>query len=89
MTPKEAVASAKLHLAELLAGEGLLPPTLEEIWFDKKEKSWVVTLGILRQDDSGKVLGRLGLRDLKVVRILDKDGSMVAVRDRLNESLQQ
>ena len=85
MLPKQAVAAAKQQLVDIFAGEGIAPPTLEEIWFDQDEKAWVVTFGIRRIDDAGKVIDRLGLRDLKVVRISDQDGSILAIRDRLSD----
>ena len=85
MTPKEAVAIAKQQLVDLFAGENLLPPTLEEIWFDDGQASWVVTLGVRRADDDGKIMGRLGLKDIKVVRISNADGGIVSIRDRFAE----
>jgi hypothetical protein len=89
LQPKEAVAAAKKQLIEIFSGEGIAPPTLEEIWYDEVEQVWVVTLGVRRVDQAGKIVDRLGLRDYKAVRVSDKDGSVVAIRDRFNDALAQ
>lgn len=85
MEPREAVAAAKKHLIDIFAGENIEPPTLEEVWFDAKDQTWAVTLAVRRKGAAGSVIDRLGLHDLKVVRIADKDGRVVAIRDRLND----
>lgn len=91
MDAKEAATAAKKHLAEILSDEAIAPPTLEEIWFESSEQVWYVTLGVRRlteADTAGSVANRLGLSripDYKVVRISDKDGSALSIRDRLSQ----
>mgnify|MGYP001156639380 CR=1 FL=1 len=85
MKAKEAVAAAKKHLIEIFSGEDIEPPTLEEVWLDNEDKTWAVTFAVRRKRSALSVTDRLGLRDLKVVRISDKDGSVVAIRDQFRD----
>ncbi len=93
MEAKEVATAAKQHLADIMADESIAPPTLEEIWFEPSEQVWYVTLGVRRLAErvaAGSVANRLGLSrlpDYKVVRISDKDGSALSIRDRLPQML--
>jgi hypothetical protein len=90
MEPKEAVTIAKKHLVEIFSGENLLPPTLEEIWFEPDEGVWNVTLGVRRligEDNSNSVGTRLGLTPLpqyKLVQISEKDGHVISIKHRFS-----
>lgn len=89
MNAKEAAAVAKRHLADILADESIEPPTLEEVWFESKKDVWRVTLAVRRirtKADKDSAADRLGLAllpDYKTITISDKDGSVIAMRDRM------
>ena len=91
MDVKQAAAAAKKHLSELLADEAIAVPTLEEIWLEPKDDIWYVTLAVRRlptDTEAASPAGRLGLTrlpDYKVVRISNKDGTALSMRDRLSE----
>jgi hypothetical protein len=92
MNAREAVTLAKQYLLEMLLGEDIEPPTLEEVWFEDKKKVWKVTLGVRRKSVPDSAAGRLGLSqlpDYKTVTILERDGSVVSVKDRLLQGLEQ
>lgn len=84
MEPKAAVAAAKAHFQQAFEEN----PTLEEIWFEEPKDGgiWCVTLGIRERTQ----ISPLGLqsreaKDYKVVRIRDKDGSLVSIKNRDGE----
>lgn len=86
MTPAEAIASAKRHIAELFQDESISNVGLEEIEFVEEGDQWQVTIGFSRPWDrplgiAATVGGRLG-RTYKVVTINDSDGKIVAVKHR-------
>jgi hypothetical protein len=84
MEPKEAVAKAKAHF-EAAFDE---TPTLEEIWFEDSQDGgvWCITLGIRRlQATSPLGLQYKETTDYKVVRVRDKDGVLVSIRNRQGE----
>jgi hypothetical protein len=81
MTPKKAVAVAKLHLGDTFAGEMDYSPRLEELWFDEVTNDWCVTLTIWRKNPTGNPL-LFGPTELKVVRIRDADGKAMSIRNR-------
>ena len=77
---KQAVATAKSHVASLFEDEMQQPPTLEEIWLDETDDAWCVTLGVRRASnhiDSGfrdVLTGAQGrvVPDYKIVRVSRK-----------------
>ena len=90
MDAKNAIAVAKQHVADVFGDELTSPPTLEEIWFDERKKQWFVTLGVRRSSNHVEkdfLRDPLGgrnrvLPDYKVLRIADKDGSIVSMQIR-------
>ena len=95
MDVKEAAAAAKKHLFEIMAGDAIEPPALEEIWLDENKAVWFVTLGVRRlsiKDIAGSAASRLGLArrpDYKIVTIADADGRAISIRDRLFQTVQE
>lgn len=85
MEPRQAVAAAKTALSVVFAEEAqATAPTLEEIWFEPGDQLWCVTLGLHRR--SGLTFGPLlDPTVFKVVRIRDKDGSLVSIKNREGE----
>ena len=81
MGPKEAVGVAKHHILDLFADEGIVNVGLEEI--ETEGDYWKITIGFSRRWDSGigSILGGSG-RAYKVLRISEKDGQILSVRDR-------
>jgi hypothetical protein len=93
MEAKQAVVTAKQHLRDIYASaaEPIDPPTLEEIWFEPEEDVWHITLGLRRVTPTAapnSAASRLGLvlPEYKVVRISDKDGRALSIRDRMAEA---
>jgi hypothetical protein len=92
MDVKTAVANAKRHILEVMSDESIEPPSLEEVWFDKKNNVWKVTLGVRRRSAPDTAAGRLGLSLLptyKTVTVADDDGNIVSLRDRMLDGLKQ
>ena len=95
MNAKDAAVTAKQYLIDLLSDEAITPPTLEEIWLEPQEDGgvWYVTLAVRRRmaaadgNSAAAKLGLLSLPDLKVVRIADRDGKPLSVRDRMSPIL--
>lgn len=86
MDVKEAVVNAKKHVLDVMSDESIEPPTLEEVWFDKRKSVWRVTLGIRRVAAADSAAGRLGLRsipDYKTVTLSDDGGKIISLKDRL------
>ncbi len=83
MEAKDAVIVAKGYFAELFAEQG----SLEEIWFDQSDGAWCVTLGVKRPPtiNSIGISGAYLAMAYKVVRIRDKDGKPISVRNREGE----
>lgn len=92
MDVKTAVATAKRHVLDVMSDESIEPPSLEEVWFDKKNNAWKVTLGVRRKSAPDTPAARLGLSlppDYKTVTISEKDGGIISLRDRLLDGLNQ
>ena len=83
MDVKEAVQAAKNYVIELFGEEGISDVGLEEVDFDQSD-NWVVTIGFSRSwnRNIGSVLGGQASRSYKAVRIQDKDGKILSVKDR-------
>lgn len=43
---KQAISIARDHIHAMFEGETSHRPTLEEVWFDERERVWCVTFGI-------------------------------------------
>lgn len=88
MDVKQAVATAKQYVADLLADEGLTNLGLEEIEFDDSAESWNVTLGCSGAWNSvhnaltDLTGGPQPRRSYKAVRIRDSDGRVLSVTRR-------
>jgi hypothetical protein len=92
MELRQAVATAKHHIATLFSDEGIADIGLEEIIanFDDTDpqdlRVWQITVGFTRAWDAPGALGvAAGLprrRTYKIVDIADKDGRVLAVRNR-------
>jgi len=87
MDVKEAVGTAKKYIEELFAQEGITNLGLEEIELDEQAEEWRVTVGFSRPWDSvtgfASVAERINpRRSYKVVRISDKTGAVVSVKNR-------
>lgn len=83
MEPKEAVKAAKAFFLDIVGEES----TLEEVWFDDKADEWCVTFGIRHRSVGGLrsvsgILQPKEVADYKVVRLRNKDGSFVSIRNR-------
>jgi hypothetical protein len=89
MDVKEAVVAAKLYIIELFAEENISDVGLEEVLLDEQAGQWLVTVGFARPWDkvaSGFAAAlQMGInprRSYKVVRISDKTGAVVSVKNR-------
>lgn len=84
MNAKEAVAAAKAHVTNVFGDDLAAPPVLEEIWFGDVDGIWSITLRVQRSDlgTVREMLGMDGHRDLKVVRLQDRDGKVLSIRNR-------
>jgi hypothetical protein len=88
MDVKEAVSSAKHHLSNLYSEEKIANLGLEEVEYDDQNNIWHVTLGFSRPWETPRnILTALGQevqppRTYKVVRITDKDGRVLSVKNR-------
>lgn len=83
MKAKEAVQAAKDHVLDLFEGEGVTAIGLEEI--EVEGSYWKITIGFARPWDKSisTVLGGQGGRSYKVVRVSNKDGQILSVKDRV------
>ena len=83
MDVKQAVATAKQHIAELFAEEEILNLGLEEVEWDELEKSWRITIGFSRpwNRNVGSVLSGENSRSYKIVILNDEDGRVLSVKD--------
>ena len=94
MDVKEAVATAKKHVAEVFEGEDLADVGLEEVVFDDEADVWKVTIGFNRPWDRLKGLADVmsaasageipewKRRSFKVVRIEDRTGRVMSLTHR-------
>ena len=83
MDAKEAVQVAKDYVIELFGKEGIVDVGLEEVDFDPSD-NWIVTIGFSRSwnRNIGSVLGGQASRSYKAIRIQNKDGKVLSMKDR-------
>jgi hypothetical protein len=89
MDVKQAVATAKRYIEEVFADEGIADIGLEEVEFDDARNVWNITTGFSRErlpvdtPPLGAFLtARRRVRTYKVVRISDKSGKVLSVKNR-------
>ena len=86
MDVKQAVQTAKEHVAHLFADEHISNLGLEEVEFDELDKVWAITIGFSRfWGRPGEVMRALEgdlARIYKIVRIQDESGRVESVRHR-------
>ena len=85
MDVKQAVQTAKEHVAHLFADEHIMNVGLEEVEFDEVDKLWAITIGFSRWGRPGNVMHALDgdlARTYKIVRIQDESGRVESVRHR-------
>lgn len=89
MDVKEAISRARDYLGMVFADENISEVRLEEVSFDRDEKSWMVTFGLLRpsvraqQNAFEATFGTLPLkRSYKIVRIPDAGDDLPSIRIR-------
>lgn len=88
MDVKEAVAKAKNYLSVVFADEGVSELRLEEVEYDRHDRAWLITLGLMRPAINGK--GQIAAimnppvlkRAYKLVRIPDDDGELPSIKIR-------
>ena len=80
MDVKQAVQTAKEHVAHLFADEHIMNVGLEEVEFDEVDKLWAITIGFSRS--WGRVGDILLPRTYKIVRIQDESGQVESVKHR-------
>ena len=89
MNVKQAVRTAKSHIADIFEDEQIMRVGLEEVEFDSVIGEWRVTIGFNRTWDANNTLTAALTSELyrnrsfKVVRIKDSDGKVSAIGDRL------
>lgn len=89
MQAQQAILNAKAYVAEFFGTEDAINIGLEELEFDEMNDAWNVTIGFSRPWNAiGSVLSqalaaaRLADRTYKVVQVSNKDGSLIAIRNR-------
>ena len=87
MDVKEAVQTAREHVAEIFADEFIANVGLEEVEFDEIKQIWAITIGFSRPwDHAGGITraleGGSRTRTFKIVRIEDKTGRVQSVKHR-------
>ena len=86
MDVKQAVQTAKEHVAHLFADEHIANVALEEVEFHELDKVWAITIGFSRfwgqPGDVMRVLDGDLPRTYKTVRIQDESGWVESVRHR-------
>ena len=86
MDVKQAVRTAKEHVAEIFSDEHIANVALEEVEFDEVDKLWAITIGFSRfWGRPGNVMHALDgdlARTYKIVRIQDESGRVESVRHR-------
>lgn len=88
MDVKAAARTAKECVADLFGDEEITQIGVEEVEFDSEAHDWNITIGFVRPWEQYKsftcALGnRWPARSYKVIRINDKDGHMISVKDRV------
>lgn len=86
MDVREAVQTAKKHVAEIFSDEAIANVGLEEVEFDEMEQVWAITIGFSRFwgriGDVVRALDGNAARTFKIVRIEDKTGRVQSVKHR-------
>lgn len=88
MEVKDAVEAAKSYVAEMFVAETVSDVLLEEVRFEELPGEWAITIGFRRRGAEPVVIdsavGSLRTdRSFKVVRVRDRDGSILSMADRL------
>ena len=88
MNVKEAIKDAKTQIYEIFQDEKPTDIGLEEIEYNESDETWVITIGFLRPWDissisvAESIAGIVGnKRTYKVVRISDKNGKMLSIKN--------
>ena len=84
---KQAVQTAREHIADIFADESIRNVGLEEVELNESDRVWEITIGFSRPWSSpGGVMRALGggdaARTFKTVRIEDESGRVESVRHR-------
>ena len=86
MDVKEAVQTAKEHVAEIFADESIANVGLEEVEFDELNNVWAITIGFSRfwgrPGDLIRALDGDTARTFKIVRVEDGSGRVQSVKHR-------
>ncbi|PIK68868.1 hypothetical protein [Methylobacterium frigidaeris] len=91
MEVKEAVSRAKHYPADVFSDEEISDIRLEEVEFDKLDRSWLITLGFLQPDfETNSVeairknpLQRPTRQIYKIVRIPESDSEFPSMKTRV------
>ena len=85
MDVKEAVRTAKKHIAELFTDETIENIGLEEVVFNDTSNNWEVTIGFSRPWQKNSLAAALGNqppgRSYKLVCINDDSGKVLSLKD--------
>jgi hypothetical protein len=87
MDAKEVVSKAKEHIALLFADENISNVGLEEVEHDQEFDEWKITIGFSRPwDEPRNPLHNIAVagprRSYKVVRLANKSGDLLSVKNR-------
>ena len=87
MDVKQAVQTAKQHIADIFADESIMNVGLEEVEFNESGSVWEVTIGFSRSwgrpgDNIVRALGGDMARTFKTVRIEDESGRVESIKHR-------
>ena len=87
MDVKQAVQTAKQHIADIFADESITNVGLEEVEFNELARVWEITIGFSRPwSRPGDVMRALGggeaARTFKTVRIEDESGRVESIKHR-------
>ncbi len=83
MELKEAVARAKACVADIFSDEHISAVGLEEVELEHAKGQWRITIGFQREAAPGPLENLRGYhRIYKTVTLSDKDGAMIAVKNR-------
>ena len=84
MDVKQAVQTAKGHIAQLFADEHISDVGLEEVEFHELDKVWAITIGFSRSwgRPGSFLLDANFPRTYKTVRIQDESGRVESVKHR-------
>jgi hypothetical protein len=89
MEVKEAVAAAKRYIQELFADEDIADVGLEEVEFDNARNVWNITTGFSRVREPADappfgnfLMPKRRVRSYKIVRISDRSGKILSVKNR-------